>query len=641
MSQSNEPESFRGDIAPDPKTDAKAEPKADPKGDPKGDHRIAKLLARAGVASRREIERMIVEGRVALNGTVLDTPATILKSLAGVTVDGEPVQAPEAARLFLYHKPAGLLVTERDPAGRQTIYDHLDRDLPRLVPVGRLDLSTGGRLLMTTDGGLKRQLELPATGVERAYRARAYGEITQAQLEDLRDGVEIEGVRYGPIDANIERRTGANVWIELILTEGKNREVRRVLEYLGLQVSRLIRTRYGPFLLADLPPGTIGEVKQHDLVAFRKTLGSAAQNVVPGGQAATQVKVAKIERAGTRPGYEPDAPRRARLQPGGTPPRTDGFRPATIAAAAATAPRQTPWSSTQRPRTDDRPASGGKAYAPRGLAQSDRHERTPRPVVSKPFAKPFAKPARAPAARDASSDTYALRIANPVATAADNARPSKPYARRDGQTDAPRSARDDRSASRASRFVRDMGEGRNIPDPEGRRGGQRGFGRRDGPPAGGAPRFGRDGPPAGGTPRFGRDGDAKPFVRRGEGASDAPRYGRDGGTARPQSSGKPFGRRTEAQGDTTRDAPRFGRDDSRPRRDDNRPQTGRPQPGRPQFGGPPRGDRPTSDTRPPRGGDARPPRSGGFDSRPPRGGGGSSGGGFNPNGGGRRPTRKS
>ena len=617
MSQSNEPESPRSDLAPDPKVKAAS----DTKGDPKGDHRIAKLLARAGVASRREIERMIVEGRVALNGTVLDTPATILKSLAGVTVDGEPVQAPEAARLFLYHKPAGLLVTERDPAGRQTIYDHLDRDLPRLVPVGRLDLSTEGLLLMTTDGGLKRQLELPATGVERAYRARAYGEITQAQLEDLMDGVEIEGVRYGPIDANIERRTGANVWIELILTEGKNREVRRVLEYLGLQVSRLIRTRYGPFLLADLPPGTIGEVKQHDLVAFRKTLGSAAQNVVPGGPAATQVKVAKIERTGTRPGYEPDAPRRARLQPGGTPPRTDGFRPAMIAAAAATAPRQTPWSSTQRPRSDDRPAGGGKAYAPRGLAQSDRHERTPRPVAVRPVAtKPFAKPVRAPAARDASSDTYALRIANPVATAADNARPSKPYARRDGQTDAPRSARDDRSASRASRFVRDMGEGRMTPDPDGRRGGQRGFGRREGPPPGAAP-------------RFGRDGDAKPFVRRGEGTSDAPRYGRDGGTARPQSSGKPFGRRTEAQGDTTRDAPRYGRDD-------RRSQAGRAQPGRPQSGGSPRGDRPGNDARPPRSGtDARPPRGGGFDSRPPRGG-GNNGGGFNPNGGGRRPTRK-
>ena len=161
--------------------------------------RIAKLLARAGVASRREIERMIAEGRVALDGVTLDTPATLLASLDGVTVDGNPVAAPEAARLFLFHKPAGLLTTERDPAGRPTIYDRLPKGLPRLMPVGRLDLNTEGLLLMTTDGGLKRLLELPATGVERAYRARAYGQISQPQLEELIHGIEIEGVRYGPI----------------------------------------------------------------------------------------------------------------------------------------------------------------------------------------------------------------------------------------------------------------------------------------------------------------------------------------------------------------------------------------------------------------------------------------------------------
>ncbi len=233
-------------------------------------HRIAKLLARAGVASRREVERMIADGRVAKDGVVLDTPATVLPSLHGVTVDGEPVEAPEPARLFLYHKPPGLLVTERDPGGRPTIYDRLPTTLPRVVPVGRLDLATEGLLLLTTDGGLKRQLELPATGVERAYRARAYGPITQARLEELIEGVEIEGIRYGSINANLERRTGANVWIELILTEGKNREVRRVLEHLGLRVSRLIRTRYGPFVLGDLPPGEVGEIRRHDVESFRK-----------------------------------------------------------------------------------------------------------------------------------------------------------------------------------------------------------------------------------------------------------------------------------------------------------------------------------------------------------------------------------
>lgn len=238
---------------------------------PEGD-RIAKLLARAGIASRREIERMITDRRVALDGVALDTPATILKSLSGVTVDGQPVQAPQATKLFLYHKPAGLLTAERDPTGRPTIYDRLPKTLPRVMPIGRLDLSTEGLLLLTTDGEFKRQMELPATGVERSYRARAYGQVAQSQLEDLMMGIEIEGIRYGSINANLERRTGANVWIEMRLKEGKNREVRRVLEHLGLKVSRLIRTSYGPFVLGEMPAGGVNEVLQHDLVAFRKTL---------------------------------------------------------------------------------------------------------------------------------------------------------------------------------------------------------------------------------------------------------------------------------------------------------------------------------------------------------------------------------
>lgn len=234
--------------------------------------RIAKLLARAGVASRREIERMIDYGRIALDGEVLTTPATLLTSLQGVTVDGKPVDAPEPTRLFLFHKPAGFITAERDPKGRPTIYDRLPEGLPRVMPIGRLDMNTEGLLLLTTDGEFKRQMELPSTGVERSYRARAHGTVSQAQLEDLAMGVEIEGIRYGRIDANLERRTGTNQWIEMTLTEGKNREVRRVLEYLGVEVNRLIRTRYGVFELTDLPVGQVYEVQQHDLVAFRKTL---------------------------------------------------------------------------------------------------------------------------------------------------------------------------------------------------------------------------------------------------------------------------------------------------------------------------------------------------------------------------------
>ena len=239
---------------------------------PREGDRIAKLLARAGVASRREVERMIAEGRVKIGDEVVTTPATLLTSLKGVSVDGKPVKAPDPARLFAFHKPAGLITAERDPAGRPTIYDRLPKGLPRLMPVGRLDLNTEGLLLLTTDGELKRQLELPSTGVTRSYRARAYGNVTQAQLESLMMGIEIDGVRYGSINANLERRTGANVWIELSLAEGKNREVRRVLEHLGLKVSRLIRTSYGPFRLGDLPVGGVDEIKQHELVAFRKTL---------------------------------------------------------------------------------------------------------------------------------------------------------------------------------------------------------------------------------------------------------------------------------------------------------------------------------------------------------------------------------
>ena len=215
---------------------------------------------------------MIAERRIAIGGVPVETPATLLASLEAVTVDGKPVKAPAPARLFRYHKPAGLLTTERDPKGRTTIYDRLPQGLPRLMPVGRLDLNTEGLLLLTTDGELKRALELPSTGVERTYRARAFGQVSQDQLEALIEGVEIGGMRYGPIDANLERRTGRNFWVEMRLAEGKNREVRRVLEYLGLKVSRLIRVAYGPFALGDLPAGAVDEVRQHDLAVFRKGL---------------------------------------------------------------------------------------------------------------------------------------------------------------------------------------------------------------------------------------------------------------------------------------------------------------------------------------------------------------------------------
>ena len=238
-----------------------------------GPQRIAKLLARAGVGSRRDVERMIEEGRIALNGETIVQPAPLLSSLDGLTVDGNPVAKPVSTRLYRFHKPAGCLTAARDPKGRKTIYDLLPSGLPRLMPVGRLDYNTEGLLLLTNDGEFKRQLELPASGVERTYRARAFGDISQAQLEELALGITIDGIRYGKIDANLERRTGRNQWIELTLTEGKNREVRRVLEHLGLQVSRLIRTRYGPFTLEDIAMGAVEIVPRDALFQFRRQMG--------------------------------------------------------------------------------------------------------------------------------------------------------------------------------------------------------------------------------------------------------------------------------------------------------------------------------------------------------------------------------
>lgn len=195
-----------------------------------------------------------------LNGRVLDTPAVKVTSQDTVLVDGRPIAGAEPTRLWRYHKPAGLVTTHRDPTGRPTVFQNLPPGLPRVVSVGRLDLNSEGLLLLTNDGELARQLELPATGLPRRYRARAFGRITQAELDQLKDGITVDGVHYGPIEAKLERGQGANAWIALTLTEGKNREVRRVLEALGVKVNRLIRVAYGPFQLGTLDPGAVEEV---------------------------------------------------------------------------------------------------------------------------------------------------------------------------------------------------------------------------------------------------------------------------------------------------------------------------------------------------------------------------------------------
>ena len=223
--------------------------------------RISKLLARAGVASRRDVERMILDGRVRLNGKILDTPVVNATMSDIIEVDGQPIRGIERTRLWLYHKPAGLVTTNADPEGRPTVFDNLPEGLPRVLSIGRLDINTEGLLLLTNDGGLSRVLELPSTGWLRRYRVRAHGEIDQAELDKLKDGIAVEGVLYGAIEATLDRTQGHNVWITMGLREGKNREIKNVLGALGLEVNRLIRISYGPFQLGDLEEGGVVEVR--------------------------------------------------------------------------------------------------------------------------------------------------------------------------------------------------------------------------------------------------------------------------------------------------------------------------------------------------------------------------------------------
>jgi 23S rRNA pseudouridine2605 synthase len=232
---------------------------------PPAGERIAKVIARAGLASRREAEAWIAAGRVAVNGELVASPALNVEARDRIEVDGQPLPMRERTRLFLYHKQRGLLTTHADPAGRPTIFSVLPKDLPRLISVGRLDLNTEGLLLLTNDGGLARALELPATGWLRRYRVRAHGSVAQAQLDALRRGITIDSVRYGEIEATVDRPQGSNVWLTFAIREGKNREVKNVLGHLGLAVNRLIRVSFGPFRLGDLPEGAIEEVKTRTL----------------------------------------------------------------------------------------------------------------------------------------------------------------------------------------------------------------------------------------------------------------------------------------------------------------------------------------------------------------------------------------
>ncbi len=258
----------------------------DPLQGAKESERIAKVIARAGLCSRRDAERWIADGRVSVNGKVLATPAFTVGPDDKIMVDGRPLPASEAARLFLYNKPAGLVTTARDENNRPTVFAHLPPGLPRVISVGRLDLNSEGLLLLTNDGGLARYLELPANALKRRYRVRVHGAVKPAQLARLAQGITVDGVNYGPIEARMEAaQSGSNVWLAVTLKEGKNREIRKVMAHLGLQVSRLIRTAYGPFELGSLAPGSATEVAPNILrekvagyFAQAKPLQSANQN---------------------------------------------------------------------------------------------------------------------------------------------------------------------------------------------------------------------------------------------------------------------------------------------------------------------------------------------------------------------------
>ncbi len=297
---------------------------------PRGD-RIAKFLARAGIASRRDAEKLIAEGRVVLNGHKVETPATFVGPTDRVTVNGTPVAAPERTRLFRYHKPRGLVTTHKDTEGRPTVFENLPTGLPRLVSVGRLDLTSEGLLLLTNDGALARKLELPANGWIRRYRARVHGPVDENALAALTRGITVEGVKYGPIEAGLDSRRGANAWLTVSIHEGKNREVRRVLQHLGLHVTRLIRVAYGPFQLGLLPDGAVEEVNAKVL---RDQVGvDAAPRLQRGVE-----RAAVVEAAPEKPARTPRARR-------------------------AGDPQLTPWGAPDW-RAEDKPAASRPSGAP-------------------------------------------------------------------------------------------------------------------------------------------------------------------------------------------------------------------------------------------------------------------------------------
>lgn len=468
-----------------------------------GGERIARRMARAGVASRRDAEQMIEDGRVTLNGKLLTSPAVNVTMTDRILIDGQPIPDIERTRLWLFHKPAGMITTSRDPEGRKTVFEALPADLPRVITVGRLDFNTEGLLLLTNDGGLARQLELPATGWLRRYRVRAHGTITQADLDRLADGIAVDGVLYGAIEAVLEREQGSNVWLTLGLREGKNREVRQVLGALGLDVNRLIRVSYGPFQLGALEPGAVMEVRGRHL---REQLG---------------------EKLVTAAGCNFDAPvtrpftnKPVKGEPDTAPPPERAPERPVNARRRAEQKR-----SDALDRLDTRKPGRGERDETHPMSRDKR--RRAANVWMAPGARPTppAKPGEEGEAGKAKR--YGKGTSRP-----NRGTPSKTQARRlsaQAEERAARSGGPDRARSGEGSKPRDGGG-----KPKGFAGKPRGQGAKPGGP-GGRP-FGKDGKPRsqGGKPA---GAGAKPFGKGGKPARDGARPPRDGKPSGPRNDG--------------------------------------------------------------------------------------------------------
>ncbi|MBY5836685.1 pseudouridine synthase [Rhizobium leguminosarum] len=552
--------------------------------------RISKVMARAGVASRRDIERMIMEGRVTLNGRVLETPVVNVTLADRIEVDGVPIRGIERTRLWLYHKPTGLVTTNADPEGRPTVFDNLPEELPRVMSIGRLDINTEGLLLLTNDGGLARALELPATGWLRRYRVRAHGEIDQDALDKLKDGIAVDGVLYGSIEATLDRTQGSNVWITMGLREGKNREIKNVLGALGLDVNRLIRISYGPFQLGDLPEGHVVEVRGRTL---RDQLGP---RLIEEAKANFDAPIYNAAAVADEEEAEPTVPEKRER------PRRDEDK------------RERALSRLDTKRDDRHGGARREDDRRDGGRRDDEKPKRPQPLGQRRSANVWMAPGARPLGEKA------------AAKAAKNAQTAR---KRGEQSPAKGTGFDrieDRPRTQVNRVREEDGEWiRSSEQPRGKDEGE-GFGRKRGfgdrpredrgsgdRPARGDRPFG-DRPPRGDRP-FGdkprgdrkprTDGDERPRAARssaGEGRSERPRGDRPFGDRPPRRGDRPFG-----------DKPRG---DRRPREDsDERPRavrsfagegrSERPRGERP-FGDKPSGGKPSGDR----------PRGKGFAAKP-------------------------